>query len=56
MYIDLTGASNPSDLGITTPSRTVTRYKTAASEEHTDTVDSIPVEYAENAMVLNIDD
>jgi hypothetical protein len=61
MHIDSTGTSNASidtlaDLGVTTTSRTTTQYKTATSEEHADTVDSALAEYAENAMVLNIDD
>jgi hypothetical protein len=56
MYIDSTGASNASDLGITTTSRTITRYKTTTSKEHANTVDSILTEYAKNAIVLNIDD
>ena len=61
MYLDSTGASNTSidtlaDLGVTTSSRTISRYKTTISEEHANSVNSTFAECVENAIVLNIDD
>jgi hypothetical protein len=61
MYLDSTGASNTSidtlaDLGVTTTSRTITRCKDAAAEEHAQSVDSALATHAEKAMILNIDD
>jgi hypothetical protein len=59
--LDSTGASNTSidtlaDLGVTTTSRTITRCKDAAAEEHAQSVDSALATHAEKAMILNIDD
>ena len=61
VYLDSTGTSNATidtlaDLGVTTTSCTVTRHKNTISEEYTRTIDSVLARYAENAMVLNIDD
>ena len=61
MYLDSTGASNTSidtlaNLGVTTTSRTITRHKTSASEEHAKIIDSELAKHADEAMVLNIDD
>src|SRR6185437_8158000 len=60
MYMDSTGASNTSidtlaNLGLTTTSRTITRIKNFASEEHAIVVDSELVKYTDKAIVLNID-
>ena len=61
IYLDSTGVSNASidtlaDLGVTTTSRTITRHKTTISDDHAKTIDSTLAEYAEKAMILNIDD
>ena len=61
IYLDSTSISNASidtlaDLGVTITSRTITRHKTTISDDHAETVDSTLVEYAEKAMILNIDD
>jgi hypothetical protein len=61
MYLDSTGASNtsidtPADLGVTTTSRTITRCKDTAAEEHAQIVASALATHAEKAMILNIDD
>src|SRR6266498_1599648 len=61
MYLDSTGASNTSidtltNLGVTTSSHTVSRYKTTISEEHANSVNSTLAECVENAIILNIDD
>ena len=60
LYLDSVGVSDSSidtltDLGVTTTSRTVSRHKTAISEEHANNVDSTLAQYMKNAMVLNID-
>ena len=61
IYLDSISISNTSidtlaNLSIVTTSHTVTWHKTAASEEHTENVNSALVEYVDKAIVLNIDD
>ncbi|RHZ49679.1 hypothetical protein Glove_518g10 [Diversispora epigaea] len=59
MYLDSTGASNTSidilaNLGVATTSRTITRHKTSASEEHTKIIDFELTKHANEALILNI--